>query len=340
MLRADGLQLQRGGFELGPLTLEVDRGDYLAVVGPSGSGKTLLLEWMAGFERADAGKLVIDGKDVTDTPPQTRPVSVVYQDSALFPHLSVRDNIAFALRIAGVGRAAFDKRVSNVAETLSIAEHLDASIQTLSGGEKRRVALARVLVEPRPVLLLDEPLSALDANLRWQLSAELDRLRREFELTIVHVTHDLSVVGSVASHLAVLGEGKLLHNGWTDDVLKHPQSAAVATALGITNFIEGSGDTDAQCLRLPGGGEVPAPKVPARHVRARVGGLRACDEDGDKRVAAVCVGQRRHNGEPALLRVTLDVPDDLVLLEVPAEAATPVGTRLFVDFSDAAFDYY
>jgi len=340
VLSVDGLHLRRGGFALGPLSLEVERGSYLALVGPSGSGKTLLLEWMAGFERADAGSLKIDGKDVTAMPPQQRPVSVVYQDSALFPHLSVRDNIGFALRVTGKGRDFADKRIGEVAETLSIARHLDADVAALSGGERRRVALARALVLPRPVLLLDEPLSALDAHLRWQLSTELDRVRQQFDLTVVHVTHDLSLVSSIASHLAVLGGGKLIQSGWCDDVLDHPSSAEVAAALDVANFVEAAGDADAGCMRLPGGGELPAPKVPGKHVRARITGLKVADGEGGGRLAGTCIGIRRRTGEPALLRVVLDVPDDVVVFELPAAGETRVGERLFIDFGDASYDYY
>lgn len=358
MLRVEHLHLRRGDFELGPMVLNVERGSYLAVVGPSGCGKTLLLQWMAGFEQAEAGKLYVADSDVTDLPPQRRPLSVVYQNSALFPHLTVRENIGFSLRVRrsaeldfmervfvslrlkAADTTASRKRVAELAELLGIAAHLDAAVTSLSGGEQRRVALARALADPRPVLLLDEPLSALDETLRWQLSAEIDRMRREYDLTVVHVTHDLSVAASVASHLAVLGEGKLLQTGWREDVLEHPASAAVARAVGATNFIEARGDADRGVLRLPGGGELPAPGVPAKQVRARIDGLRFGTEAGERRVAGLCIGQRRQAGQPTLIRVALSLPDDEVTVELPAEGDMPMGTQLFVDFAHATYDYY
>ncbi|MFA7089475.1 MAG: ABC transporter ATP-binding protein [Bacteroidales bacterium] len=185
-------------FSLRNFSLELERGDYCALLGPSGSGKTIILELIAGLRPLKKGSVFIDGKDHTLTPPQHRPVGLLFQDYALFPHMSVYENIAYPLKIRGIDKARVRETVHAFAAELDISRHLKRMPGTLSGGEKQRVALSRTLVIHPLVLLLDEPMSALDAPLR-ESSVALLRSVSEKGITILHVTHDPSEVDSLAN---------------------------------------------------------------------------------------------------------------------------------------------
>ncbi|MFA5769629.1 MAG: ABC transporter ATP-binding protein [Bacteroidales bacterium] len=193
-----------GAFSLRNFSLELERGDYCALLGPSGSGKTIILELIAGLRPLKKGSVFIDGKDHTLTPPQHRPVGLLFQDYALFPHMSVYENIAYPLKIRGIEKVEVRETVHAFAAELDISRHLNRMPGTLSGGEKQRVALARTLVIHPMVLLLDEPMSALDAPLR-ESSVALLRSVSEKGITILHVTHDPLEVDSLANRRIHLG---------------------------------------------------------------------------------------------------------------------------------------
>jgi len=204
MLSCINMEYTIGAFSLRNFSLELERGDYCALLGPSGSGKTIILELIAGLRMLKKGSVVIDGKDHTHTPPQHRPVGLLFQDYALFPHMSVYENIAYPLKIRGKDKAEVRETVHAFAAELDISRHLNRMPGTLSGGEKQRVALARTLVIHPLVLLLDEPMSALDAPLR-ESSVALLRSVSEKGITILHVTHDPSEVNSLANRRIHLG---------------------------------------------------------------------------------------------------------------------------------------
>jgi ABC-type sugar transport system ATPase subunit len=204
MLSCINMEYTIGAFSLRNFSLELERGDYCALLGPSGSGKTIILELIAGLRMLKKGSVVIDGKDHTHTPPQHRPVGLLFQDYALFPHMSVYENIAYPLKIRGKDKAEVRETVHAFAAELDISRHLNRMPGTLSGGEKQRVALARTLVIHPKVLLLDEPMSALDAPLR-ESSVALLRSVSEKGITILHVTHDPSEVNSLANRRIHLG---------------------------------------------------------------------------------------------------------------------------------------
>lgn len=198
MLSCRDLEYKVGSFHLKGFSLELQKGDYCALLGPSGSGKTIILELIAGLRTLKKGSIIIDGRDCTRMPPQHRPVGILFQDYALFPHMSVYENIAWPLKIRKMKKNDIKGMVENFASDLDIQRHLDRMPESLSGGEKQRVALARTLVIHPKVLLLDEPLSALDAPLRDQSALLLKKVSLT-GITILHVTHDQAEVISLAN---------------------------------------------------------------------------------------------------------------------------------------------
>ncbi len=249
MIRLEGLNVAAGDFSLRVDELSVEKGEFLVFLGPTGSGKTVLLETIAGLRRPISGRIWFGDRDVTAEPPERRRVGFVYQDYALFPHLSVGKNIAFGLSTgAARGRArnvragggesgggADQDRGAALASLLGIEQLMDRYPDTLSGGEQQRVALARALAIEPEVLLLDEPLSALDRKTRRELRIELRRLHRELGATVLHVTHDLDEALVLGDRIAVLIDGALRQIGTPEDVIRRPADGETARLLGMTN---------------------------------------------------------------------------------------------------------
>lgn len=219
------------------LTLDVAEGEFFAMLGPSGSGKTTSLRLIAGFERPTSGRVEIFGQDATQTPPYRRPVNTVFQDYALFPHLNVRDNVGFGLRIAGVGRAERNRAAEEALDMVALPGYADRKTAALSGGQRQRVALARALVNQPKVLLLDEPLGALDLKLREQMQEELKTLQRQLGITFVFVTHDQGEALSMADRVAVFNEGRVQQVGSPQEIYERPETAFVADFVGSSNVL-------------------------------------------------------------------------------------------------------
>jgi putative spermidine/putrescine transport system ATP-binding protein len=219
------------------LRLEIAEGEFFAMLGPSGSGKTTSLRLVAGFERPNAGCVRIFGEDVTHTPPYRRPVNTVFQDYALFPHLNVRDNVAFGLRVAGVPKAERHRSAEAALEMVKLPGYADRKPSELSGGQRQRVALARALVNKPKVLLLDEPLGALDLKLREQMQEELKLLQRQLRITFVFVTHDQGEALSMADRVAVFNEGRIQQVGTPVEVYDRPATPFVADFVGSSNVL-------------------------------------------------------------------------------------------------------
>ncbi|HVX89226.1 MAG TPA: ABC transporter ATP-binding protein [Gemmatimonadales bacterium] len=235
MIRLDGVTVQAGGFTLGPVSLEVPAGGYALLIGPTGSGKTTLLEAVAGHQAPRSGRIWLHGDDVTALPPEGRGVGFVYQDHLLFPHLSVRENIAY-----GLPEAVRGARGVELAEALGITALLERRVDRLSGGERQRVALARALA-PRPsVLLLDEPFAALDPSTRNSLRRTLLELQKRERVTILQVSHDFDEALRLGDLVAVLAEGKVLQQGTPEEVFRRPNSAFVAQFTGAGNVLAGA----------------------------------------------------------------------------------------------------
>ncbi|ANF57480.1 ABC transporter ATP-binding protein [Halotalea alkalilenta] len=218
--------------------LKIEAGEFFTLLGPSGCGKTTLLRILAGLDVADDGTVEIGGREVTDTPPHRRSVNTVFQSYALFPHLSVRDNIAFGLRMRGIKAAERDRRVDEIATLMKLDALLERRIHQLSGGQRQRIALARALVNEPDVLLLDEPLSALDAGLRGDLQVELKRLQQRLGMTFVFVTHDQEEAMVMSDRIALLDGGKIQQVGTPPQVYERPVNRFVARFIGHDNLFK------------------------------------------------------------------------------------------------------
>jgi molybdate transport system ATP-binding protein len=276
LLRLEDICVRLGEFRLREISLHVEPGTYLALLGPTGTGKTVLLETIAGVHTPSSGRIFIRGRDATHLAPEKRHLGIVYQDYALFPHLTVFENIAFGLHMKGSPRQEIKKAVEEMAAFLEIGPLLQRRPNRLSGGERQRTALARALVMEPYVLLLDEPLSALDRVTSSRIQNELKRIHTELGVTIIHITHDVSEAVFLADRLAVIKDGRLLQEGSPEEVCRRPRSQSVAELMGIENLIaatvEGGrlvtalGDLDLRqlpadrgdlpklvCLTLPGG---------------------------------------------------------------------------------------
>ena len=221
------------------LDLPVQRGEFLTLLGPSGCGKTTTLRMVAGFEAPDAGRVLIDGQDMSRRPPYRRPVNTVFQQYALFPHLTVGKNIAYGLRHGGVDRAEAARRVREVTELMQIPDVVDRRPRQLSGGQQQRVALARALVMDPKVLLLDEPLGSLDYKLRKDMQFELKRIHREVGVTFVYVTHDQEEAMTMSDRIVVMNRGRVEQEGTPEAIFDRPRTPFVADFIGDTNLVEG-----------------------------------------------------------------------------------------------------
>ena len=219
------------------LTLEIQDGEFFSLLGPSGCGKTTTLRLIAGFEEPTTGRIVLSGADVTQLPPHRRPVNTVFQNYALFPHLSVRDNVAFGLRFSDLRRQERNRKVAEALELVQLEGFEQRKPTELSGGEQQRVALARALVLNPRVLLLDEPLGALDAKLRRALQIELKSLQQEVGITFVYVTHDQEEALTMSDRMAVMSRGLAQQVGTPNDVYEEPANEFVADFLGISNLM-------------------------------------------------------------------------------------------------------
>jgi putative spermidine/putrescine transport system ATP-binding protein len=221
--------------------LEVTEGEFFTMLGPSGSGKTTLLRLIAGFERADAGSVELGGVDVTRQPPYMRDVNTVFQDYALFPHMNVLENVEYGLRVKRVPRAQRRTRAEGALEVVRLTGLSGRKPVQLSGGQRQRVALARAIVNEPEVLLLDEPLGALDLKLRQEMQLELKRIQREVRITFIYVTHDQEEALTMSDRLAVFNQGRIEQLGAPVDVYERPASEFVAGFIGVSNLLERGG---------------------------------------------------------------------------------------------------
>jgi spermidine/putrescine ABC transporter ATP-binding subunit len=226
------------------VSLTIEEGEFFSLLGPSGCGKTTLLRMLAGFEVPTSGRILIDGQDVSQVPPNKRPVNMVFQSYAVFPHMSVADNVAYGLKVDGIPAAERDRRVEEALALVKLEGYGERKPDQLSGGQRQRVALARALVKRPRVLLLDEPLSALDAKLRDQMRSELTQLQEKVGITFIMVTHDQDEALAMASRCAVMNRGLLQQVATPSDLYEFPNSRFVADFIGQVNLFEGQLTTD------------------------------------------------------------------------------------------------
>jgi len=233
VIEVRGLHLALGEFALCELSLRIGKGEYWVILGPSGCGKTVLMQTIAGFFSPDQGQIVVEGQDMTALPPERRRMGLVFQQAALFPHKSVWDNIAYGLRARRATRDEIERTVDGLVDRLSLRSFLDRPVPTLSGGEAQRVAVARALAIHPDLLLLDEPMSALDHNTRLELQGELARIHRELGLTTLHVTHSREEASALGDHIAIMLGGRIVQRGAAAEVTARPRCPFVARFLGL-----------------------------------------------------------------------------------------------------------
>jgi putative spermidine/putrescine transport system ATP-binding protein len=238
--------------------LTVGDGEFFTLLGPSGSGKTTTLRIIAGFEQPDTGRVTLGGEDITNQPPYSRDVNTVFQDYALFPHMTVAENVGYGLKVKGVGRAARRTQVEEVLRMVRLDAYGERKPVQLSGGQRQRVALARSIVNRPKVLLLDEPLGALDLKLRQEMQVFLKSLQRELGMTFLYVTHDQEEALTMSDHVAVFNEGKIEQVGSPSEVYEHPATEFVAGFVGTSNILERDGkrfSVRPERIELNGSGE-------------------------------------------------------------------------------------
>lgn len=313
---------------LDTVSLDVASGEFITLLGPSGSGKTTLLMVLAGFIRPDSGEIKFGDRDVSLVPPHKRDVGMVFQNYALFPHMSVAGNVGYPLKLRSVGKAQIIDRVAKALDLVQLADFGDRHIDQLSGGQRQRVALARAIVfEPR-ILLMDEPLSALDKKLREQMQIEIRHLHQRLGMTTVYVTHDQREALTMSDRVAVIDKGRFRQIGPPRDIYERPQSRFIAEFIGESNFLpvsfrDGVAHAGASTLKLA----APATDAHAgRLLILRPEKLRvlAPQEATDDNVFEGAIKEIVYQGESSLMYVTLASGHDLAVRQATLRATAPL----------------
>lgn len=339
-VQIDGVSKSFSGVTaLEPVSLKIRKGEFLTLLGPSGCGKTTLLNLIAGFLEADSGELFINSELVTQVPPHQREIGIVFQNYALFPHMSVAQNVAYGLRTRRVPKAEIAERVRETLALVKLEDFADRRPRQLSGGQQQRVALARALVIRPRVLLLDEPFSALDRNLRTAMQVELKEIQSRLGLTTVFVTHDQSEALSMSDRIAVMSRGRIRQIGSPTEIYDSPQNHFVSTFVGDANLFSATlVETDGKKVSLNVGetrlplttyqDELPAAGPVTLFVRPEQCRLSAAGQDG---AIPATVALSVYQGSYAEMH--LDCPTaegGRVMLRVPAAEALPVGTAVSI----------
>ena len=305
------------------VSLDIAAGEFFALLGPSGSGKTTCLRLIAGFEQPDRGAIRIFGDNVEGMPPYRRAVNTVFQDYALFPHMSVGENVAYGLMVRGVPRPLREEKVAKALEQVKLGGYGARRPSQLSGGQRQRVALARALVNEPRVLLLDEPLGALDLKLREQMQVELKALQQEVGITFVFVTHDQGEALSMADRVAIFSKGRIVQVGTPQDVYERPQSRFVADFVGSSNILSPD-------FALKAGGKAAWTSLRPEKIALRDGASVPEGHAG----ATGTVESVSYQG--AVTRITLAAEGVRLTLSVPASARAERGATLAVHWPRTA----
>ncbi len=254
MLRIEDISLNLGGFQIHSLSLQIEKPEYWIIIGPSGAGKTILLETIAGIHLPDSGKIFFREKDITRDQPKDRHIAMMYQDLMLFPHITVKDNILFSMKMRKAEGDPGGDKLASLVRILGIDHLMERNIATLSGGEAQRVALARALIQKPLLLLLDEPLSALDSMTRERLRQEIRRIHQHLKIPIIHITHHFEDVYALADKVAIMQDGMIVQTGKPEEVFSHPCTPYVAEICGTENIFRGWASGEGKGTNLDLGG--------------------------------------------------------------------------------------
>ena len=321
LLAIDGVTKRFGAVTaVDAISLNIRENEFFALLGASGSGKTTLLRVLAGFERPDGGRILLDGADIAQTPPERRPVNLMFQSYALFPHMSVRANIAYGLEMERLSRRDIAGRVDQMLATVQLTALAERKPDQLSGGQKQRVALARALVKRPRLLLLDEPLGALDKKLRGTMQMELKRLQHEVGITFIMVTHDQEEALVMADRVAILREGRLLQCDTPHAIYERPLNRFAADFIGEMNFVEGRAAEGGLTARDGTLIRSAAVTIGAVCAAVRPERVRLFPDHADTAVAGTVTAMAYH-GLDLALHVQTAVADKPFLVRVTADAA-------------------
>ena len=318
MIRIENLSNDWKEFKINNINLQVEDSEYFVILGPSGSGKTMLLELIAGMWPIDSGKIYMDNQDITMFPPEKRGIGFVYQNYMLFPHKTVFENIAFGLKVKKVAKEEIKTRVNEMMDLLKISHLADRLPRTLSGGEQQRTALARALIIYPKILLMDEPLSALDRKTRDELMQELKEIHRKFDVTLVHVTHNFDEALMLADRIAIMRNGEISQVGTSTEIFRHPADKFVADFVGAENIIEGIAKKDGAKITIVDTGNISIYSTEQNeghvHITVRPEDIILSTQKVETSARNVFKGQIREIVDTgALIKLTIDVGEPLVV---------------------------
>ena len=318
MIRIKNLSNDWKEFKINNINLQVEDSEYFVILGPSGSGKTMLLELIAGMWPLDSGKIYMDNQDITMFPPEKRGIGFVYQNYMLFPHKTVFENIAFGLKVKKVAKEEIKTRVNEMMDLLKISHLADRLPRTLSGGEQQRTALARALIIYPKILLMDEPLSALDRKTRDELMQELKEIHRKFDVTLVHVTHNFDEALMLADRIAIMRNGEISQVGTSTEIFRHPADKFVADFVGAENIIEGIAKKDGAKITIVDTGNISIYSTEQKeghvHITVRPEDIILSTQKVETSARNVFKGQIKEIVDTgALIKLTIDVGEPLVV---------------------------
>ena len=318
MIRIENLSNDWKEFKINNINLQVEDSEYFVILGPSGSGKTMLLELIAGMWPLDSGKIYMDNQDITVLPPEKRGIGFVYQNYMLFPHKTVFENIAFGLKVKKIAKEEIKTRVNEMMDLLKISHLADRLPRTLSGGEQQRTALARALIIYPKILLMDEPLSALDRKTRDELMQELKEIHRKFDVTLVHVTHNFDEALMLADRIAIMRNGEISQVGTSTEIFRHPADKFVADFVGAENIIEGIAKKDGEKITIVDTGNISIYSTEQKeghvHITVRPEDIILSTKKVETSARNVFKGQIKEIVDTgALIKLTIDVGEPIVV---------------------------